>query len=109
METIVQTRDELLARITAQGSAIGVLCQEHEIRRLALFGSVLGPDFTPESDVDVLVEFEPGRTPGFLGMAHIENRLSDLLGRQVDLRTAAELSRLFRAEVLEACETCYAA
>ncbi len=75
-------------------------CRRHGIRRLSLFGSVLRDDFGPTSDIDVLVEFEPGRVPGFLGMAHLELELSELLGRKADLRTPAELSRHFRDEVL---------
>lgn len=64
--------------------------------------------FTPGSDVDVLVEFEPERTPGMLRMAGLELELSELLGRKVDLRTAAELSRYFREEVVGSGEIQYA-
>jgi hypothetical protein len=84
-------------------------CRRHEIRRLAFFGSVLRPDFGPASDVDVLVEFQPGRGPGFFGLARMERELSDLLGgRTVDLRTPRELSRYFRDEVLASAEVQYA-
>jgi predicted nucleotidyltransferase len=79
------------------------------IRRLAIFGSALRPDFGPESDIDVLVEFESSRTPGLLGMAHIERELSALLGgRKVDLRTPEDLSRYFRQSVLNEAEVQYA-
>jgi len=83
-------------------------CQRHGIRRLALFGSALRCDFGPDSDVDVLVEFEPERIPGFAFFA-IQEELSDLLGRRVDLRTPKDLSRYFRDEVLRTAETLYAA
>ncbi len=76
-------------------------CRRHHIRRLALFGSVVREDFRPDSDVDVLGEFEPAHTPGlaFFGM---QDELSDLLGRKVDLNTPNDLSRYFRDEVV--CE-----
>jgi hypothetical protein len=74
-------------------------CQRYSIRKLSLFGSVLRDDFTRESDVDVLVEFEPGKTPG-LAIITMEDELSNLINRQVDLRTAADLSRYFRDRVL---------
>ncbi len=77
-------------------------CARHRIRRLALFGSVLRPDFRPESDVDVLVEFEPGAAVGFFGLARLERELSSLLGgRRVDLRTPQDLSRYFRDSVVD--------
>ena len=73
---------------------------------MALFGSVIRNDFTPESDVDVLVEFEPGRTPGLAFFA-MRRELTELLGRQVDLNTAQWLSPYFRQEVLEEAEEIY--
>ncbi|HTL89141.1 MAG TPA: nucleotidyltransferase family protein [Leptolyngbya sp.] len=82
-------------------------CQRHHIQRLSLFGSVLRDDFTDESDVDVLVEFEPGNSPGYLRFAGMENELSDLIGRTVDLRTPDELSRYFRQEVLRSAVVQY--
>ena len=76
------------------------LCRRHHIRKLSLFGSVLRSDFTPESDIDILVEFEPGKTPGW-EIVQIEQELSQLLnGRTVDLRTPQELSRYIRDRVL---------
>ncbi len=85
---------------------IAEFCRRNHIRRLALFGSVLRDDFGPESDVDVLVEFEPGRTPGlrFFGM---EIELSEMLGRKVDLNTPGFLSDYFRDEVLAEAEVQY--
>ncbi len=88
---------------------VAAFCQRHHIRKLALFGSVLRDDFRQDSDVDVLVEFEPGHTAGLLGMAALELELSSLIGRKVDLRTPAELSRYFRDEVVRASEVQYVA
>jgi hypothetical protein len=94
--------------ITIDQEKIAEFCRRHHIRRLALFGSVLREDFTPESDVDVLVEFEPGHVPGlaFFGM---ERELSELLGRKVDLNTEGWLSSYFRDEVLAEAEVQYGA
>lgn len=74
-------------------------CQRHSICKLSLFGSVLRDDFTRESDVDILVEFEPEKTPG-LAIITMEDELSNIINRQIDLRTAADLSRYFREQVL---------
>lgn len=82
-------------------------CRRHHILRLALFGSVLRPDFGPDSDVDVLVEFEPGHVPGLEFFA-MEAELSEILGRRVDLNTPDFLSRYFRDDVLRAADVIYA-
>ncbi len=79
-------------------SAISRLCRRRHIRRLALFGSVLRSDFRPDSDVDVLVEFEPGRTPG-LAFFEIQAELSVLFRRRVDLNTPQFLSPRVRRNV----------
>ncbi len=89
--------------------AIAGFCRRHHIRKLSLFGSVLTDRFGPESDVDVLVEFEPGHVPGLFRFVGIEEELAVLIGRKVDLRTAAELSRYFRDEVVSRAEPVYAA
>ncbi|MBI5154421.1 nucleotidyltransferase family protein [Candidatus Poribacteria bacterium] len=81
--------------------AIAEFCQLHRIRKLSLFGSILRDDFTPESDVDILVEFEPGTGIGLMGMVRLERELSGLLARKVDLRTAGDLSEYFVDEVLK--------
>ena len=86
--------------IAIEHERIREFCERNQIRRLAFFGSVLRDDFTPESDVDVLVEFVPGATIGYLAMARMERELSDLLARRVDLRTPSELSHYFRSRVL---------
>lgn len=94
------------ARIPIDRKKITAFCQQHHIRRLALFGSVLRDDFRPNSDVDVLVEFEPGYVPGLTFFA-MERELSELLGRTVDLNTPGFLSRYFRDQVLAEAETQY--
>jgi uncharacterized protein len=84
------------------------LCRRHGIRRLSLFGSVLKGTARPDSDVDLLVEFEPGAKPSYFDLAAIEEELSGLLaGRRVDLRTPPELSRHFRDQVLREAEVQY--
>jgi hypothetical protein len=95
-------------RIPVPREQITDFCRRHHIHRLALFGSVLRDDFTPESDVDVLVEFEPGTRLGF-AFFDIEQELSQILGRRVDLRTPQELSKYFRDEVLAEAEEVYVA
>ena len=96
------------ARIHIPKDKIAEFCRRNHIRRLAVFGSVLRDDFTPGSDVDVLVEFEPGHTPG-LAFITMQDELSELLGRSVDLNTPACLSPYFRQEVLDEAEVLYAA
>ena len=99
-----------MARIEVNRTEIAAFCRKHHIRRLALFGSVLRADFGPDSDVDVLVEFEPDHTPGLFDVARMERELSSLFGgRRVDLRTPEDLSRYFRQEVVQAAEMQYAA
>ena len=84
-------------------------CRRHHIQKLAVFGSALGNDFGPDSDVDMLVEFEPHKVPGFFRLFDMETELSTLLGGQkVDLRTAEDLSRYFRDEVVASAEVQYA-
>src|ERR1700722_19231803 len=79
---------------------IAAFCVRNHILKLSLFGSVLTPRFNDESDIEMLVEFEPGLGPGLIGMAGMEIELSELLGRKVDLRTPRDLSRHFRDEVV---------
>lgn len=88
---------------------IAGFCKKNHIRKLALFGSVLGADFRPDSDVDVLVEFEEGHVPGFFALAAMQRELSDILGgRRVDMRTPGDLSRYFRDEVVASAQVQYA-
>ena len=89
--------------------AIARFCRENHIHKLSLFGSVLRDDFGPQSDIDVLIEFQPGCESGLLGMAAMENELSVLLGgRKVDLRTPQDLSRYFREKVTSSAQVFYA-
>ena len=94
------------AKISIDREGIADFCRRHHIAKLSLFGSVLRDDFAPESDVDVLVEFESGHVPGlaFFGM---EEELSRMLGHRVDLNTPNFLSRYFRDEVLAEAEEQY--
>ena len=88
--------------------AVREFCRRHRIRRLALLGSALRGELTPQSDIDVLVEFEPGATVGLITLAQMEAELTALVGRRVDLRTPAELSPYFRDEVLADARVEYA-
>jgi predicted nucleotidyltransferase len=85
------------------------LCRRWHIRRLSLFGSMLRGEGRPDSDVDLLVEFQPDQRVGLIQMARIERELSERIGRKVDLRTPADLSRYFRDEVLREAKVQYAA
>lgn len=99
------------ARLALDQARIADFCRRHHITRLSLFGSVLREDFGPESDVDVLVEFEPGKTPGFFRLFGMEEELAQILGtdRKVELRTPLDLSKYFREEVVAGAEPIYAA
>lgn len=96
----------VIRNIDIPSDEVAELCRRHHIRRLALFGSVLRDDFIADSDLDILVEFEDGHTPGlaFFGM---QEELSELLGRKVDLNTPGFLSRYFRDEVLQEAVVAY--
>jgi predicted nucleotidyltransferase len=94
-------------KVAVDRSTIAAFCRRHHIRKLALFGSVLRDDFRPDSDVDVLVEFEPGHVPGLAFFA-MQRELSEILGRKVDLNTPQCLSRYYRDEVLAEAEVQYA-
>ena len=96
-------------RLPIDRKALVRFCRLHHIHRLALFGSYLAGTARPDSDVDLLVEFEPGQTPGLLGMAKLEAELSALMGgRRVELRTPQDLSRHFREEVVRTAEVQFA-
>ncbi len=96
------------SRIDVPQDRVSGFCRRHHVRRLALFGSVLRDDFRADSDVDVLVEFEPGFVPG-LEFFSIEAELSEILGRRVDLNTPGFLSADFRDRVLADAEIQYVA
>ena len=95
------------AKIDVPKEKLAEFCRRYHIRKLAFFGSVLREDFAPTSDVDVLVEFEPGHVPG-LGFFAMERELSGLLGRPVDLNTPGFLSRAIREDALAEAEVQYA-
>lgn len=84
-------------------------CKENGIKKLSFFGSVLTNNFDNESDIDILVEFNEGAIPGFLGLARMERELSEIIGRKVDLRTKEDLSKYFRDSVVKEAEVKYGA
>ena len=97
-------------RLPLERGALAELCRRHRIRKLSLFGSMLKGTARPDSDVDLLVEFEAGARPTLLDMAQMEIELSQLLGgRKVDLRTPQDLSRHFRDEIVRTAEPQYVA
>ncbi len=97
----------MVARLQIPPDRLAAFCERHGIRRLSIFGSALREDFTPESDLDVLVEFEPDVRVGFFSFIAIQDELSALLGREVDLNTPGSLSRHFRQDVMERAEVLY--
>jgi hypothetical protein len=98
-----------MPRLPIDEAQLAQFCRTHHIRRLSPFGSTLKGTARPDSDVDLLVEFEPDQTPGLLGLAGMEIELSALLGgKRVDLRTPLDLSRYFRDEVVRTAEVQYA-
>jgi predicted nucleotidyltransferase len=95
--------------LNADKATIAAFCTKHHIKRLSLFGSQLEGRACPESDIDILVEFEPGKEPGLIGLAEMEHELSTLLGGlTVDLRTPNDLSHYFRDEVIRSSQVQYA-
>jgi len=98
---------ELAPGVTIDDDVLQTFCRTNGVRRLGLFGSALRGELRPDSDIDLLVEFEPDRIPGLLHLAALELELAELLGREVDLRTAADLSRLFRDEVSASARVLY--
>lgn len=96
------------ARIDVDPGALAAFCRRHHIRRLAFFGSVLHDDFRPDSDVDVLVEFEAGHTPGW-EIFDIQDDLADLLGHEVDLGTFIGIRPHARDEILSSVQIQYEA
>ena len=95
-------------RLNVDADTVARFCEHHHITRLSLFGSTLAGSAGEDSDIDLLVEFESGHTPGLLRMAAMEAELSTLLeGRRVDLRTPLDLSHHFRDEVVRSAEVQY--
>ncbi|MEM6423796.1 MAG: nucleotidyltransferase family protein [Cyanobacteria bacterium P01_D01_bin.128] len=93
--------EQNLEQVNFLSEGITGFCQRYPIQRLSLFGSILRADFTDQSDVDFLVEFLPDAKVGYFELVRMENELTDLLGRKVDLRTPNELSPYFRQEVID--------
>ena len=98
-----------LHELTIPDERIAEFCRRHGVRRLSLFGSVLRSDFGPDSDIDVLVEFHSGRTPGMFGFGQMIIELREIFGREIDLRTPEDLSQYFRDEVLREARPLHAA
>ena len=96
------------AHVEIPKETIELFCKKHYIRKLSLFGSGLRDDFSPESDLDILLEFDPAHIPGLIRLAGMEIELSEILGRKVDMRTAQDLSRYFRQEVVNSAKVQYA-
>ena len=86
---------------------IGAFCRKYHITYLALFGSILTSHFTMSSDVDILVKFNKKHIPGLFGMVDMQEELSEIVGRDVDLKTPNSLSRYFRDEVLSQAKVLY--
>jgi len=106
-DEVPRTLQERVNNITKE--QIAEFCRRNHIKKLAFYGSVLRDDFRPDSDVDVLVEFEPGAHIGYITMAGMEIELSEMIGRKVDLRTPNELNAYFKDEVLSEAEVQYEA
>jgi predicted nucleotidyltransferase len=94
-------------RMPLSAQAIEAFCQQHHIRKLAVFGSVLRADFTDESDIDVLVEFEAEAKVGLFDLARMARELSGMFGRRVDLLTSGFLSHHIRQQIIDSAETLY--
>ncbi len=94
-------------RIAVPEKALAEFCQRYHIRKLSLFGSVLRDDFRPDSDLDVLIEFEPGKTVDFFTFIDMQDELSNLFGYPVDLNTPNFLSRYFRDQVVQNAQVLY--
>lgn len=99
----------LINGVNFPSDRIAELCRRYGAAKLSLFGSILRDDFLPDSDVDMLVEFRPDVRIGLIGIANLEAELSEAIGRRVDLRTAADLSRYFRDEVVAHARLLHAA
>ncbi len=98
-----------MVQIDFSKEQVAFLCRKMHISRLSIYGSALRSDFRPDSDIDLLVEFEPGQSPGLFGISRMERELSSLFGgRKIDLRTPEDLSKYFRQKVMEEAEVQYA-
>lgn len=98
---------EFATDVTIDDTVLRAFCRKHGIRSLRLFGSAARDELRHDSDIDLLVEFEPGRTPGLLGIAKLELELQALVGRDAELRTVGDLSPYFRDDVVSAARVLY--
>jgi uncharacterized protein len=96
-----------IPKILIPSEKITQFCQHYHIQKLSFFGSVLRDDFSPESDIDILAEFSLQHIPGLIGLSAMEQELSAILQRKVDLRTPEDLSSYFRQEVLDSAVVQY--
>ncbi|MCA1846555.1 MAG: nucleotidyltransferase domain-containing protein [Actinobacteria bacterium] len=98
---------ELAPGLAVEDDVLRAFCRAHGIQKLRLFGSALRGDLRPDSDLDLLVDFDPGRTPGLISLAGLELELEAMLGHEVELRTPSDLSRFFRDEVTASARVLY--
>jgi predicted nucleotidyltransferase len=94
-------------RISIPKDKIADFCKQNQVRRLSLFGSILREDFGPDSDIDILVEFEPGTRMGLIRLSGLEIELGKIIGRKVDLNTPGFLSKYFRDQILAEADVQY--
>ena len=94
-------------RISIPKDKIADFCKQNQVRRLSLFGSILREDFGPDSDIDILVEFEPGTRVGLIRLSSLEIELGTIIGRKVDLNTPGFLSKYFRDQILAEADVQY--
>ncbi|MFW6304318.1 MAG: nucleotidyltransferase family protein [Candidatus Saliniplasma sp.] len=108
MKVKLGSNKELRELIEKNEERIIEFCKENHIKEISLFGSALRSDFTPDSDIDILVKFEGSHIPGYFDLIRMEEELSSILGqRKVDLRTPGDLSRYFRDSVMDDSEVIY--
>lgn len=101
--------DTSITNISVPEKKVNQFCRRHHIQKLSFFGSVLRNDFSPDSDLDILVEFNPQYIPGLIRLSAMEQELSEIFQRQVDLRTPEDLSHYFRQEVIDSAVVQYVA
>jgi len=99
--------NQVAERVQISQAELVEFCRQHHIKKLSLFGSVLRDDFTSDSDVDVLVEFEPEHVPGFFRFVQMQFDLGEMMSRDIDLHTPKSLSRYFRSRVMHSAEVIY--
>jgi hypothetical protein len=107
MQPVDEVRWPMKARLPVDDGTLDEFCRRRGIRKLALFGSVLRGTARPDSDIDLLVEFERHAVPDLLRLVEIEEELSALVGRKIDLRTPGDLSHYFRDRIVQTAEVQY--